>query len=317
MLRAGPLSRLASSTNARPRSSSAIRSSRSAGPTSAAAARPSGARAAASLSGGILVSLIVGAGSAGAADLGPVPTAPAAIPSWIVTLTANGQVGPRFPGSDEYSVVAYPSLSFRRAGEPRRFSTPDDGFSVALYDTPQFRFGLAGRYRGGRYDGSDHRLTGLADVQWAVEPGLFVEYWPFEFLRARAELRHGFGGYHGFVADLGLDFVQRFGAFTVSAGPRLALGDGDFTRTYFGVTPLEAALNGVVTPYRPSGGLTSVGVATAVSYDWSPQWSSTVSASYARLVSDAADSPIVKSFGSENQLTFGVSLSYSFATTGW
>ena len=44
---------------------------------------------------------------------------------------------------------------------------------------------------------------------------------------------------------------------------------------------------------------------------------STVSASYSRLVSDAADSPIVKSFGSENQFTVGVSLSYSFVTSGW
>jgi len=234
-----------------------------------------------------------------------------------VTLTANGQVGPRFPGSDEYTVVGFPSFSFRRVGEPRRFSTPDDGFSLPLYDTPQFRAGLAGRYRGGRYDGSDHELEGLKDVHWAVEPGLFVEYWPFEFLRARAELRYGIGGYHGIVGDVGLDFVQRYGAITLSAGPRLALGGGEFTRTYFGVKPYEAALNGVVTPYRPSGGVTSVGVATAISYDWSPQWSSTASVSYARLVSDAADSPIVKSFGSENQLKFGLSLSYSFAASGW
>lgn len=263
-----------------------------------------------------LITLLMATGAAQAADLLLSPQ-PMTAPDWIVTLTANGQVAPRYPGSDEFSVFAYPSVSFRRAGEPRRFSTPDDGVSLALYDTAAFRAGLAGRYRGGRYDGSDRRLVGLEDVQWAVEPGVFVEYWPVAFLRARAELRHGIGGHHGFVADLGLDLVQRFGAFTVSAGPRLALGDGDFTRTYFGVRPYEAALNGVVSPYRPSGGVTSAGVATAVSYDWSPQWSSTVSASYNRLVSDAADSPIVKRFGSENQLAVGLSLSYSFATKGW
>ena len=115
----------------------------------------------------------------------------------------------------------------------------------------------------------------------------------------------------------GLDEQLRFGAFTLSGGPRIALGDGDFTRTYFGVRPFEAVLNGALPAYRPSGGVTSVGLATALSYDWSPQWSSTVSASYSRLVSDAADSPIVKRFGSENQFTFGASLSYSFAVSGW
>jgi outer membrane protein len=108
--------------------------------------------------------------------------------------------------------------------------------------------------------------------------------------------------------------VQRFGAVTLSAGPRLALGDSEFTRTYFGVTPAEAALNGQVVPYRPSGGVTSVGATAAVSYDWSQQWSTTAFVSYKRLVGDAADSPIVKRFGSENQVGLGLTLSYSFET---
>ena len=264
----------------------------------------------------LLACLVASPGVAGAADLLFSPE-PMTSSGWIVTLTANGLVSPRYPGSDDLTAVAFPSVSFRRVGEPRRFTTPDDGLSLALYDTSRFRAGLAGRYRGGRYDGYDRRLTGLEDVDWAVEPGVFVEFWPVEFLRARAELRHGVGGHHGFVADVGLDLVQRFGAFTLSGGPRIALGDGEFTRTYFGVRPFEAVLNGALPAYRPSGGITSVGLATALSYDWSPQWSSTVSASYSRLVSDAADSPIVKRFGSENQFTFGASLSYSFAVSGW
>jgi MipA family protein len=268
------------------------------------------------LSAALMACLLAGTGSAQAADLLFSPQ-PIAASGWIVTVIGNIQAGPRYPGADDLSFVAYPSLSFRRAGEPRRFSTPDDGVSLALYDTTRFRAGLAGRYRGGRYDGDDRRLTGLEDVRWAIEPGAFVEFWPFEFLRTRAELRHGVGGHHGFVADLGVDLVQRYGALTVSAGPRLALGDGDFTRTYFGVRPFEAALNGAVASYKPSGGLTSVGVATALSYDWSQQWSSTISASYNRLTSDAADSPIVNWFSEPKRFTIGASLSYSFATTGW
>ena len=124
--------------------------------------------------------------------------------------------------------------------------------------------------------------------------------------------RHGINGYDGFVADFGLDVVQRYGAFMVSVGPRLALGDSSFTRTYFGVTPFEAAVNGQVTAYRPSGGITSVGVTSGLTYDWSDQWSTTGFVSYKRLVSDAADSPIVKRFGSENQVSLGLTASYSF-----
>jgi outer membrane scaffolding protein for murein synthesis (MipA/OmpV family) len=267
-----------------------------------------------------LVAVLLSAGAARAADPSVAPLfspEPIASAGWIVTLKVNAVAGPRFPGSDELGAIAYPSVSFRRVGEPRRFSTPDDGISFGLYETPAFRAGIVGRYVGGRYFETDRRLFGLDDVKWAVEPGLFVEAWPVSFLRARAELRRGINGHDGFVADLGLDLVQRFGAFTASIGPRLALGDGRFTRAYFGVTPGEAFLNGQVTPYRPSGGITSAGVAAALTYDWSERWSTTVHATYRRLTGDAADSPIVRRFGSENQVTLGASASYSFVTAGW
>lgn len=233
---------------------------------------------------------------------------------WIVTLKGNLRVGPSYPGSEDFSFIAYPSLSFRRAGTPERFSAPDDGLSFSFLEDSFLRFGVVGRFQGGRYLDDDRRLIGLEKVDWTVEPGVFVEYWPLEFLRARAEIRRGFHGHEGFVADLGLDLVQTYGAFTFSAGPRLALGDDEFMETYFGVTPVEAALNGQVTPYRPSGGLVSVGAVAGVTYDWSQEWSSTAFLSYKHLVSEAADSPIVKRFGSEHQLGFGLTLSYSFST---
>lgn len=233
---------------------------------------------------------------------------------WVATVKGNLQVGPSYPGADKFSVFGYPSISFRRAGTPERFGAPDDGFSFSVLEDSAFRVGVVGRFQGGRYLKDDHRLFGLRKVNWAVEPGVFVEYWPVNFLRARAELRYGINGYNGFVADLGLDWVQRVGAFTLSLGPRLALGDSEFMRTYFGVTPFEAALNGFVTPFKPSGGVTSAGATAGVTYDWSPQWSTTAFVTYKRLVGDAADSPIVKRLGSENQVTVGMMASYSFNT---
>jgi outer membrane scaffolding protein for murein synthesis (MipA/OmpV family) len=252
--------------------------------------------------------------SAQAAD--PVfGTPPSAATGWIATVKGNLKVGPSYPGSDDFSFVAFPSVSFRRAGTPERFSAPDDGLSFSLLeDNSALRFGIVGRFQGGRYLEDDRRLFGLDKVNWAVEPGLFIEFWPVEFLRARAEIRRGFNGHEGFVGDLGLDFVQRYGAFTFSVGPRVGLGDSEFTRTYFGVTPYEASLNGLVTPYDPSGGFTNVGATSALTYNWSEQWSTTGYVTYKRLVGDAADSPIVKRFGSENQIGLGLTVSYSFDT---
>jgi len=238
---------------------------------------------------------------------------PEAFPSgWIVTVKANLRAQPSYPGADDLSFIGYPSLSFRRAGTVERFSAPDDGLSFSFLDDSAFRFGAVGRFQGGRYYEDNEELFGLKKIDWAIEPGVFVEYWITDFLRARGELRHGINGHHGFVADLGLDVVQTFGAFTVSAGPRLSLGDGDFTRTYFGVTPVEAAINGQVEAYRPSGGITSVGATASASYKWSEQWSTTAFVTYQHLVGDAADSPIVREFGSESQVGLGLTVSYSF-----
>lgn len=259
-----------------------------------------------------LAALVAGSTIAPAADLLFSPEPIQASSGWIVNVKGNLRVGPSYPGSDEFNFIGYPSLSVRRAGTVERFGAPDDGLSFSFLEESAFRFGVVGRFVGGRYLQDNRELFGLNKVDWAVEPGVFVEYWPLEFLRARAEIRRGFGGHEGFVADLGLDAVQRFGVFTVSVGPRLALGDSEFTRTYFGVTDAEAALNGQVTPYRPSGGITSVGATGAISYDWSPQWSTTAFVTYKHLVGDAADSPIVERFGSENQWGFGLTASYSF-----
>lgn len=262
-----------------------------------------------------LTALVACSTMAQAADVFFSPEPVQASSGWIVTVKGNLRVGPSYPGSDEFSFIGYPSLSFRRAGTVERFSAPDDGLSFSFLEDSAIRVGVVGRFVGGRYLQDNRELFGLEKIDWAVEPGVFVEYWPLEFLRARAEIRRGFGGHEGFVADFGLDAVQRFGAFTVSVGPRLALGDGEFTRTYFGVTPVEAALNGRVTPYRPSGGITSVGATGAVSYDWSQQWSTTAFVTYKHLVGDAADSPIVEQFGSEHQVGVGLTVSYSFGFT--
>ncbi|WP_134499477.1 MipA/OmpV family protein [Microvirga pakistanensis] len=257
--------------------------------------------------------VLLGTASISAQAADPVFTILPESPSgWIVTLKGNLRAQPTYPGADDLSFIGYPSLSLRRAGTVERFSAPDDGLSFSFVEDSALRFGAVGRFIGGRSVDDDRRLVGLDKIKWAVEPGVFVEYWPVEFLRARAEIRHGVHGHDGFVADLGLDVVQTFGAFTVSAGPRLSLGDSEFTRTYFGVTPEEAALNGQVEAYRPSGGITSVGATASASYSWSEQWATTAFVSYRRLVGDAADSPIVQTFGSENQVGLGLTVSYSF-----
>jgi len=239
----------------------------------------------------------------------PVPVASDA---WIVTVRGTVSLAPRFEGSDRFGLFAFPGLGFRRAGEPVQFSAPDDGADFAVFRQNGFSAGPVARFRPGRYLGDDPRLFGLRDVRWSVEPGVFAQAWVTPGIRARAELRHGLRGREGFVADFGVDWVSRLGAFTAALGPRLRLADASYHRDLYGVTPAESALSGRFAAYRPGGGLNSLGAAASLGYQWSEAWGTTVFAGYRRLVGDAADSPIVRGIGSPNQFEVCASLSYSF-----
>jgi MipA family protein len=266
--------------------------------------------------------LAVAPAVAHAADLGSrraaAPVAPAPAPTgYIVTLSGTVEAGPRFPGSDDTTVFGLPGLDWRRVGEPERFKAPDDGLSLTLFETPWLRFGPTADFVGERDPKDEREFLGLRKVDWTVEGGAFLELWPAEFLRARAEIRQGFNGHEGLVGNIGLDFVQRFGAFTFSIGPRLTLGDSDYTRAYFGITPDEAEDNGRVSAFRPSGGLVSAGGLASISYKWSEQWATTVYGGYERYVEDAGRSPVTRVLGSRDNYTVGAKLSYSFYFPGF
>lgn len=252
-----------------------------------------------------------------AADVTPALTDPTPAKGWIVTVGLTGQLGPKYEGSSSAGLSAMPSLSWRRVGEVEGFSSPDDGFDFALYENERFSAGIVGDFRAGRYSGQNYRLFGMRSVPWTVEGGAFAEYWPIEDkLRTRVEVKQGFHGHHGIVADFSVDWVERFNGFTLAVGPRLSLGDNRFMRRYFGVSAEEASINRYFVPYRPDGGLKSVGIASSLDYKWSEVWSTTLFGRYDRLAEDAAHSPLVATVGQRHQVTFGLGVNYSFQVGG-
>lgn len=237
---------------------------------------------------------------------------------WTISLKANIGVGPAWPGSDKLGFIAYPSLSFRRAGTANQFSAPDDGLGLALLDNGVFRVGPVARFVGGRYASQDARLQGLRTIKWGGELGLFAEFWPVQdTLRARMEIRQGVRAHSGLVADFGLDAVYQIGINTLSIGPRVSAGTERYVDRFYGVTAAESAANGLVSAYAPSGGITSVGALAAVNTNWSPTWSTSLYAGYRRLTGDAAQSPIARALGSPNQYSFGATAIYSFNFSGF
>jgi MipA family protein len=243
----------------------------------------------------------------------PAETAKADSPkkdAWIVTLRAAGIVAPSFPGAARLRPYPFPSLSFRRVGEPEQFSTPDEGFGLAVFNEGPVSAGPVANFvfrRGGR-DG----LFGVHQVSLTHEIGGFVELRPTEYLRARAELRQGIDGHEGFVAALGADLYGSQHGFTASIGPRLNLGDNRYANAYFSVSPQEALLNGRLTPYAASGGFTAAGGVATLRYDFNESVSATAFGGLQRLTGSVGDSSIPSTLGSRNQFSAGLSIGRSF-----
>ena len=231
---------------------------------------------------------------------------------WIVTLSADVSGAPAYDGARHWRPLLYPGVAVRRVGAPFEFSTPDDAFGPALFDNGWLKAGPVLAIKPSRSSAGNPELRGLHFLEWTIEGGAFVEYWPSAELRTRVEIARTLFEEGGAIARLSADYVARPGLWTLSAGPRVALADGPYQRAYFSVSPTEAAANGRVAPYVAKAGLRSVGLLGAASYPLSDAWRGTLYAGLDRLVGPAGASPIPVVLGSRNQVTLGAIASYSF-----
>jgi outer membrane protein len=230
---------------------------------------------------------------------------------WLVTLGLSARANPEFPGGKRIEVAPLPSIDRRHVGDPLPFGAPDQSAGLGLLgNRGGFDFGPAGTIRIKR--NQEDVGAPVGNVGFTVEAGAFVQGWPIPNLRLRAEGRKGIGGHHGWLGDLSADLVIRDDDRTIfSVGPRLHFADDRFENAYFGISPAASARTGIPV-YRPSGGLYSVGALTSIVHQLGPRWGVTAFAGYSRLVRAAAASPIVRRFGSPNQLSAGLGLTYTF-----
>jgi outer membrane protein len=163
----------------------------------------------------------------------------------------------------------------------------------------------------GARDAEDNpELAGMQDIDTAVELGLSLTYRETNWL-AVGELRQGFGGHDGVTGTLGADVIMRPSErWTVTAGPRISLGDSDFAGTYFGVTGAEAPASNFGA-FDAGGGVLGAGLQVGATYQINDRWFANGQISYEKLMNDAANSPIT-SGGSEDQVTLSIGLSRAF-----
>jgi MipA family protein len=223
---------------------------------------------------------------------------------------AGAQLRPEFIGSDSREFAPLFDIDIARGDDLFNFEAPDDNFAIPLVSGEHFSAGPAANMEGSRKNSDVGAPVGK--VKTSFEAGAFAEYRPSDKFRVRGDLLKGITGHKGLVGSIGADYIAREGDnYVVSAGPRLLLSDSRYQRAYFGVDPAASLASGLPV-YRPKGGIHALGLASGVSYQLNPRFGLFGYARYERLVGDAAKSPIVREYGSRNQMSAGLGLNYTF-----
>jgi outer membrane protein len=220
------------------------------------------------------------------------------------------QIVPSFPGSDSVGIRPLVDVARARGDEPFAFEAPDESFGFSVARTGGWQFGPALGFEGQRSNDSTNGM--LLKVGFTFELGGFVQYQLAPNFRLRTEVRQGIGGHKGLIGTVGADYVIRdVDRWLFSIGPRVTIVNGRYSRAYFGIDP-ATAITASLPEFRANGGLQAVGMTAGAIRQINARWGIYSYAKYDRLVADPGRSPVVRAFGTRDQLSGGVALSYTF-----
>lgn len=228
-----------------------------------------------------------------------------------VRVGLGAQTTPKYPGAEENQILPLFDLSMARNDDVFDFDAPDDSLGIDIINTNGFSFGPAVNFQSARKESDVGAPVGK--VKATIEAGAFAEMMVGENFRLRGEVRKGLGGHDGIISSLGADYIARDrDNYVFSIGPRVLISDSKYQRAYFGVTPAVSLLTGLPV-HDPDGGIHAIGATAGLHYSFNPSWGMFGYGRYERLVGDAKDSPIVEEFGSANQFSAGIGVTYTFS----
>lgn len=228
---------------------------------------------------------------------------------WDFTLGAGAGVSPDYEGSDDYEIGFLPVVeaSWR---DDTFFISSDMGIGATLLRSEHFRAGLSINHDGGRDEDDNNALRGLGDVDGGIVGTAFAELDLGQYALGVDITQDLSGNNKGTLAYFSADY--RFSVWDdklmFGLGPEISWASADYTETYFGVNAQQASRS-KYNQFDADAGFKDAGLHLNAMYVVDENWALAGGVGYARLLGDAADSPIVKS---KNQFFSGLSLSYSF-----
>ena len=234
-----------------------------------------------------------------------------------VTLGAGAGVAPDYEGSDYYQAVPLWNLNVSNLYHPKTYVQvfgpllrsnfiPDD----------HWRLGVAGQFIKKRDNVHNDRVDDLESVDASVMLGLIGGYdflaEPQRDLLLEVEARQDVANDNGFLATIRGAYRGRL---TESWGMAAFVGstwaDDDYMSSYFGIDAAGSAASGL-DQFNADEGFKDINFGGALSYRFLERWSVAALGTYARLLNDAKDSPIVDDVGDANQFFGGALINYQF-----
>jgi outer membrane scaffolding protein for murein synthesis (MipA/OmpV family) len=225
----------------------------------------------------------------------------------------------RYSGANDSVTLGAPGFRYQFKNSNRYVDWFGPIGTVNLLESSSWQLGPALNVRGGRHDARDAAVAKLGEIDATVEGGLLASYTYTNFSGLPYRLRLG----AIVLADLGDRYsgsnTSLFASFWAPASSNVLLGAGvaaslvssSFNRTYYGVDAVGATTSGLPV-YTPGGGLRQWSLWQAVIVRLNKEWAIGGGVFYQRLVKDAADSPIVRQHGDQNQWTFGAGIAYTW-----
>lgn len=223
-------------------------------------------------------------------------------------LGVGAMAAPVYEGSDDTEVSVLPLVI---VDDLYGFNFQPVKLSYNLIDTQaangswSLRAGPSVAPSAARDQDDDGDLRGLGDVDTGVMAGGFVDARLGPITLGIDAAQEVADGHEGAVVGLSLGTRLRLNeklSFTPAVSTTWA--SDDYMQSFFGVTAAQAVTSNYTT-FDASAGFKDVGAQAALQYGLSDKWSLTWSVSYARLIGDAADSPIVRGPGGTRDQIIG------------
>jgi outer membrane scaffolding protein for murein synthesis (MipA/OmpV family) len=245
----------------------------------------------------------------------PVDTSPGQ--GMRFTLGAGVGVAADYEGSDYYEPVPLWNLSVSNLYHPKtHIQVLGPRLRSNFIPDDHWRLGVAGQFIRKRDNVHNDRVDNLESVDASVMLGIVGGYdflaEPQQDLVLEVEVRQDVANDNGLLATIRGVYAGRL---TPSWGVVGSVGstwaDDDYMSSYFGIDAADAAASGL-DEFNADEGFKDVNFGGALSYRFLERWSVAVIGTYARLLGDAEDSPVVDDVGDANQFFGGALINYRF-----